>query len=112
MVNSQRFFMKNLRSKILSGVLSGLLLLPPVLLMTDQASAQTTNDGHGKISVELRSRVRDNPSSNESVRIILQLSDNPSGRLNALLNRNGVHVRAHFRRLSSMVVDLPSGVVD
>src|SRR5687767_14336102 len=45
------------------------------------------------------------------VRVILQLDGKPSGRLNALLNRNGVHVRGSFRNFNAMAVELPAGAV-
>ena len=46
------------------------------------------------------------------VRVILQLDGKPSGQLNALLNRNGVHVRASFKSLNAFSVELPGNVVD
>src|ERR687885_2659549 len=46
------------------------------------------------------------------VRVILQLDGKPSGKLNALLNRNGVHVRASFNNLNAHAVELPQNVVD
>src|SRR5437764_11357183 len=47
----------------------------------------------------------------DRVQVILQLSDKPSGELNALLNRNGVHIRAHFKNFNSYAVELPASVV-
>ncbi|HYY56043.1 MAG TPA: hypothetical protein VE842_01870, partial [Pyrinomonadaceae bacterium] len=43
---------------------------------------------------------------------VLQLNGNPSGRLNALLNRNGIHLRAHFRSFNSYNIELPAGVLE
>ncbi|HYO91444.1 MAG TPA: S8 family serine peptidase, partial [Pyrinomonadaceae bacterium] len=43
--------------------------------------------------------------------MILQFSGKPSGRLNALLNRNDVHVRAHFENFNVSAVELPASVV-
>src|SRR5204863_9872770 len=48
----------------------------------------------------------------DSDSLILQLNDQPSGQLNALLNRDGVHVKAHFENFNSQAVELPLGVLD
>src|SRR5438045_8319754 len=64
--------------------------------------------GGNKVSPDLRRK----SASTDPVRVILQLNDKPSGQLNALLNRNGVHVRASFKNLNAQVVELPESVVD
>jgi len=61
-----------------------------------------------KVSSDLRGK----SASGEVVKVILQLNDKPSGPLNALLNRSGVHVRAAFKNFNSLAVELPAGVVD
>src|ERR1043165_2503602 len=43
---------------------------------------------------------------------ILQLNAKPSGRLNALLSRNGVHIRAHFNSFDSYAIELPASVIE
>src|SRR5205085_4605819 len=67
------------------------------------------NSGHAngnKVSPDLHGK------SAGLVRVILQLNDKPSGPLNALLNRNGVHVRATFSNFNAQAVELPESVVD
>src|SRR2546423_1896637 len=64
--------------------------------------------GGNKVSPDLRRK----SASTDPVRVILQLNDKPSGQLNALLNRNGVHVRAAFRNFNSFLVELPTNVVE
>ncbi|MBA3805236.1 MAG: S8 family peptidase, partial [Acidobacteria bacterium] len=44
--------------------------------------------------------------------VILQLNSKPSGSLNALLNRNGVHVRAQFRNFNSYAIELPASAIE
>src|SRR2546423_9585520 len=69
------------------------------------------NSGHGngnKVSPDMHGK---NASTNP-VRVILQLNGKPSGQLNALLNRNGVHVRAAFHNFNSFLVELPTNVVE
>src|SRR3954454_17912700 len=46
------------------------------------------------------------------VKVILQLSDKPSGQLNSLLSANGVKIRRHFTNLNSFALELPANVVD
>src|SRR5215210_6766756 len=65
-------------------------------------------NGADKMSPDLRGK----SASAELVRVILQLNGKPSGRLNALLNRSGVHVRAELDRLDTLALDLPLGVVE
>ncbi|HLL99896.1 MAG TPA: S8 family serine peptidase, partial [Pyrinomonadaceae bacterium] len=86
-------------------------MLPGSVNIT-RAQSQNAVANSSKVSDELRARVINNSSNNNVVRVILQLSEPPRGQLNALLNRNGIHVRANFRNLNSMVVELPAGVVD
>ncbi|HKG96882.1 MAG TPA: S8 family peptidase, partial [Pyrinomonadaceae bacterium] len=58
-----------------------------------------------KISETLRK------NTDEIVQIILQLNATPTGRLNALLQRNGVRVKEEFEEFQSAVVELPSSVL-
>src|SRR5947209_12155826 len=64
--------------------------------------------GDHKVSPELHGR----KNSTNLIRVILQLNDKPSGKLNALLNRSGVHVRRTFNNLNAHTVELPESVVD
>src|SRR5215204_260501 len=85
-------------------------------LCAGAAVAGTTTQGAAappdKVSPEIRERLRLQGAPAQTAGIILQLSGRPSGRLNALLNRNGVHVRAHFNSFNSLALDLPLGVVE
>jgi hypothetical protein len=56
-----------------------------------------------KISDTLRGRT----TSSETVQVIIQLNSSPTGRLNALLQRNGVHVKDNYKELNSFSVELP-----
>ena len=62
-----------------------------------------------KISDTLRERAAQH--NDEIVQIILQLYATPTGRLNALLQRNGVRVKDEFKEFNSAVVELPSSVL-
>jgi len=63
-----------------------------------------------KVSPELRQFVR--AAGAETVGVIIQLSAAPTGQLNALLQRNGVHVRGRFANLDAVAAELPSSVVN
>ena len=71
-------------------------------------AASGNNDD--KISSVLRGRL--SAGDNDTVRIILQLNAPASGRLNALLNSNGVHVKQLFKNFNSSVVELPLNTVN
>src|SRR5215216_547440 len=62
-----------------------------------------------KISETLRERAA--KGDDEIVQVILQFNAAPTGRLNALLQRNGVRVKGDFKEFNSVVVELPSSVV-
>src|SRR4051794_12300336 len=66
-----------------------------------QRSSANSRRKDEKISDTLRGRA----NSSETVPVILQLNSSPSGRLNALLQRNDVHVKDDFRELKSFSVD-------
>jgi serine protease AprX len=51
-------------------------------------------------------------SGDSLVKVILQLNENPSGQLNALLASNGVKIRKHFNNLNSFALELPYSVVN
>ena len=63
--------------------------------------------GNDKISDEFRGRL----NSTELVQVILQLNSPRTGRLNALLQRNGIHLKDEFKELHSFVVELPVSVL-
>ena len=65
-----------------------------------------------KISPELRGRLSRAGSGARTASVILQLNGRPSGSLNALLNRNGVHVRAEFKHFGALALDLPLNVIE
>src|ERR1044071_5457786 len=66
--------------------------------------------GVEKISTDLQKNAHAKPD--DTLSVVVQLSDKPSGKLRALLNRNGVHLKGDFQNLGSMALDLPASVVD
>src|SRR5258708_32025411 len=90
------------------------------ILVHDSASAkarnsQTNNDARrgDKVSPDLRTKVRRSKGKNdENVKVILQLTGPASAPLVALLANNRVHVRKHFNKLKSHMVELPLSVVE
>ncbi|HEX8745983.1 MAG TPA: S8 family serine peptidase, partial [Pyrinomonadaceae bacterium] len=65
-----------------------------------------------KISPDLRERMgRAGEPDEESVPVILQLKGKPSGRVNALLNRNGVHMRRYMKSLDTYSLKLPMALI-
>ncbi|MDQ3745466.1 MAG: S8 family serine peptidase, partial [Acidobacteriota bacterium] len=91
--------------------LSLLLCLCLSIMVTDRAHAGGQSGQGGGKSAKVSPDLRGG-SDASLVKVILQLSGKPSGQLNALLNRNGVHVRAHFQSFNSYAVELPADVVD
>src|SRR5919109_367451 len=86
-------------------------------MMPRKASAapkdQSSKERLGKkFSEDLGERAKRRDASTDTVSVILQLSDKPSGQLNALLKRNGVRLRNSFNQLNTHVVDLPASVVE
>lgn len=66
-----------------------------------------------KVSADLRVRIANGISTGgETVSIVLQFNGKPSGKLNALLNRSGVHIKNTFRNLDAMVIEIPISMVD
>src|SRR5712691_11620049 len=93
-----------------------LALLSGIILSNKAGAASDGRSSQGKearrVSGNLEKRGRGNSASTDTVRVILQLNGKPSSQLNALLNRNGVHVRSLFNQLNAHVVDLPASVVE
>jgi len=93
-------------------------LLAQLCAVTTAAGAAGTKTGGAaappdKISHEIRERLQRRTSSGQTAAaVILQLTGKPSGRLNALLNRNGVHVRARFDSFDSLALELPLEVIE
>src|SRR5215213_7206315 len=73
--------------------------------------SRESKDQPNKVASDLRDMVARKNSGN-LVKVILQLSDKPSGQLNALLSANGVKIRRHFNNLNSFALELPGNVVD
>ena len=71
--------------------------------------AQPGSNKTKKLSSDLRAP---SSGSDDVVKVILQLNNKPSGQLNALLNRNGAHVRKIFNNLNMQVVELPLSVAE
>ena len=69
------------------------------------------NTGRSNLSRKTSPDLRGKKLGEPRVRVILQLNGKPSGKLNALLNRNGVHVRGSFNNFNAKSVELPVGIV-
>ena len=65
-----------------------------------------------KISPDLREEQYKARSTDETVPVILQFNGPVSEALTALLSRNGVHVRKQFAKLNSILVELPTDVIN
>lgn len=72
--------------------------------------ASSIQDRNDKVATDLRGRI--STGGTDTVRIILQLNASATGRLNALLNRNGIHVKQAFNNFNASLVELPISVVD
>ncbi len=94
--------------------LSLLISLTSGIMLNDRASAASKQAGRrgDKVASELRRRVWDSHSPDESMSVILQLNGPASGPLKTLLKRNGVHVNKSFSNFNSHAIELPSSVVD
>src|ERR1041384_4416010 len=80
----------------------GIMLGDDAKALADDGGNQSGRGTAKKLSTDLSTRAGD-----EQVKVILQLNDKPSGQLNALLNRNGVHVNANLRSLKSQQPKCP-----
>src|ERR1051325_4128367 len=69
---------------------------------------QTANND--KVSSDLRGRL--SAGNSETLTIILQLNGPVSGRLNGLLNSNGVHVKQVFKNFNSSLVEIPASIIN
>src|SRR5215217_1895990 len=95
---------------IVSLCLSG-LVTSSVSAESNPAQRASSRRKDEKMSDTLRGRNAKPSASDEIVQVIIQLNSSPTGRLNALLQRNGVHVKDDFKELKSFSVDLPLSVV-
>jgi len=111
--------MKTSRNSIFTRQAVCLVLLTALAtasLMTTRSQAQapasavnTFQAPADKVSPDLRELTA---AGTASASVILQLNDKPSGQLNALLNRNGVHVRNDFNLLKAKAIDVPASLID
>ena len=95
------------------------LTLGPSLLggnvFTAYAKGKESRGSEGAQPVKVASNLSEmlaGKNNGSLVKVILQLSDKPSGQLNAMLSANGVKIRRHFTNLNSFALELPSNVVD
>ncbi|MFN2500537.1 MAG: S8 family serine peptidase [Pyrinomonadaceae bacterium] len=86
-------------------------IIPGTAATAGQGPIPNGSDRGSKISNELKTVLANRRSDEQLVRVIISLSENPRAQLTALLNRNGVYVRAHYRNLGNMVVDLPGSAI-
>ena len=111
--------MKNLKSSLAASLLIACGLVYSLCLngvVTSPVSAESnlpqrsSANSRGK-DEKISDTLRGRGTSSENVQVIIQLNSSPTGRLNALLQRNGVHVKDDFKELKSFSVDLPLSVV-
>jgi serine protease AprX len=89
------------------------------IILIDRAKAAPRGDHDGslnghkkdKVASDLREKMRRN-GGRDTVKVIVQLNDQMSGPLKALLNGNGVKVKRTFNSFNAMAVELPASVVD
>src|SRR6266550_717905 len=79
------------------------------LFVTNVEASNNPDANSDKVANNLRRHV--SAGSTETVNVILQLNGPVSGRLNALLNSNGIHVKQLFKNFNSSAVELPAGVI-
>ena len=97
---------------------SGILITDRARAATAKSSAKASGGGSdrnakgNKVSPSLTQSKGRKSSSGDRVDVILQIDGKVSGQLNALLNRNGVHVNRHFKSFNSFAVQLPSNVIE
>jgi hypothetical protein len=104
--------MKTIKSSLAASLLivGGLifsLCLSGLVTSSVSAASNKSRRKDEKISDTLRGH-----TSDELVSVIIQLNSSPTGRLNALLQRNGVHLKDEFEQLNSFSVELPLSVVN
>ncbi|MCA1558153.1 MAG: S8 family peptidase, partial [Acidobacteria bacterium] len=84
--------------------------LPPTAVKTKGTDSSIAEK---KISPDLKERLNQLSARDvERLPVILQLQDKASGQLNALLNRNGVHVRRYMKSLGVYSLELPASVLE
>ena len=89
---------------LVAALLSGILL-------NDRASAANHHKGKRvKVSQNLQAELLKGNNAN-LVNVVIQFNSKPSGELNSLLNRNGVHVRMKLNELNTVVVGLPAELI-
>jgi len=87
-----------------------LSLLGGHFFVTNVAASVDQNASTDKVASNLREHA--SAARNETASVILQLNGPASGRLSALLNRNGIHVKQLFKNFNASAVDLPLNVID
>ena len=102
---------RNLATKILA-----LALVAAACALATGSRAARAPQGAGqtqrgdKVSPELRQFMR--AGGADTVSVIIQLGAQPTGQLNALLQRNGVRVHGRFANLDAVAAELPASVVN
>ncbi len=111
--------MKRIRRSPLLGVILSLILVAlPLSTIPGERAARAESKTETKptpalhkISPDLQTRLQGRATAEQRVKVILQLQERPRGQLNALLNRNGVHISKHFESFNTKVVELPVSAV-
>ena len=111
--------MKNLKSSVAASLLivGGLIFslcasgVGTSSVSAESNSAQRTSSSSRRKDEKISDTLRGRNAGSDTVQVIVQLNASPTGRLNALLQRNGVHVKDDFKEFNSFVVELPLTVV-
>src|SRR5215470_8884352 len=83
------------------------------LTVTNRTGAKSDQRQHNKIAPDLEKSLDDRKrDSRDFINVIVQLDSPMSGELNGFLNRNGVHLKANFKHLGSLLVELPGSSLD
>lgn len=66
---------------------------------------------HRKASPDLVEKAVSEASSNNRIKVILNMANKPTAQLRAVLARNGVQVHKHFEQLNALQLELPPSAV-
>lgn len=95
-------------SSVFGGTLSGRIIAQE----NRRSSPAERHQKRIKVSRTLATQAEAADPSDDTTGVILQLSDQPSGKLVGLLNRNGIHVKGRFQNLNAFAVELPLSAIN
>jgi hypothetical protein len=88
----------------LTTCLSILLTVSSGLIVNRASAANQRGNNRDKVGTHLREHVSGNSGNDDKVNVIVQLNGSSSGRLDALLSRNGIHVKKQFKNFNSFLL--------